>query len=79
MCEPLIMQGRLDVRVIEDIGDNTLNFAQAEAITSGNPLGRRLSRSRNWPALAALNVPTTAEWWLWPIRNAANSSGCLGA
>ncbi len=33
-----IMKGRLDVREIEDIGDNTLNFAQAKAITSGNPL-----------------------------------------
>ncbi|ACL42491.1 helicase domain protein (plasmid) [Pseudarthrobacter chlorophenolicus A6] len=33
-----IMRGRLDVREIEDIGDNTLNFAQAKAITSGNPL-----------------------------------------
>ncbi|WP_244932806.1 helicase C-terminal domain-containing protein [Sinomonas atrocyanea] len=33
-----IMKGRLDVREIEDIGDNTLSFAQAKAITSGNPL-----------------------------------------
>ncbi|GAB2748226.1 hypothetical protein GCM10027090_18560 [Sinomonas soli] len=33
-----IMRGRLDVREIEDIGDNTLSFAQAKAITSGNPL-----------------------------------------
>ena len=33
-----IMRGRLDVREIEDLGDNTLNFAQAKAITSGNPL-----------------------------------------
>jgi hypothetical protein len=33
-----IMPGRLDVREIEDMGDNTLNFAQAEALTSGNPL-----------------------------------------
>ncbi|MDJ0321957.1 helicase-related protein [Pseudarthrobacter sp. PS3-L1] len=33
-----IMRGKLDVREIEDIGDNTLNFAQAKAITSGNPL-----------------------------------------
>ncbi|MCT9870510.1 hypothetical protein [Paenarthrobacter aurescens] len=33
-----IMRGRLGVREIEDIGDNTLNFAQAKAITSGNPL-----------------------------------------
>lgn len=33
-----IMRGRLDVREIEDIGDNTLNLAQAKAMTSGNPL-----------------------------------------
>jgi hypothetical protein len=32
------MRGRLDVRKIEDIGDNTLNFAQAKSSTSGNPL-----------------------------------------
>lgn len=32
------MRRRLDVREIEDIGDDTLNFAQAKAITSGNPL-----------------------------------------
>lgn len=33
-----IARGRLDVREIEDIEDKTLNFAQAKAITSGNPL-----------------------------------------
>ncbi|MBG6218980.1 N12 class adenine-specific DNA methylase [Arthrobacter sp. CAN_A6] len=33
-----IMRGRLDVREIEDIGDNTLSFAEVKAISSGNPL-----------------------------------------
>ncbi|WP_442910118.1 helicase-related protein [Kocuria sp. cx-116] len=33
-----IMRGRLDVREIEDLGDNTLSFAEVKAISSGNPL-----------------------------------------
>ncbi|MBO0910110.1 helicase [Arthrobacter sp. zg-ZUI122] len=33
-----IMRGRLDVREIEDVGDNTLSFAEVKAISSGNPL-----------------------------------------
>ncbi len=33
-----IMRGTLDVREIDDIGDNTLAFAKTKDITSGNPL-----------------------------------------
>lgn len=33
-----VMRGRLDVREIEDLGDNTLSFAEVKAISSGNPL-----------------------------------------
>ncbi|TYC96642.1 helicase [Arthrobacter echini] len=33
-----IMRGSLDVREIEDVGDNTLSFAEVKAISSGNPL-----------------------------------------
>ncbi|MGO1740098.1 MAG: helicase-related protein [Actinomycetaceae bacterium] len=33
-----VMKGRLNVREIEDVGENTLSFAEAKAITSGNPL-----------------------------------------
>ncbi|MHA7241261.1 helicase-related protein [Arthrobacter sp. TMS1-12-1] len=33
-----IMRGKLDVREIEDVGDNTLSFAEVKAISSGNPL-----------------------------------------
>lgn len=33
-----IMRGRLDVREIEDVGENTLSFAEVKAISSGNPL-----------------------------------------
>lgn len=33
-----VMRGRLDVREIEDIGDNTLSYAEVKAISSGNPL-----------------------------------------
>ncbi|KAA0973369.1 hypothetical protein FQ154_18505 [Paeniglutamicibacter gangotriensis] len=32
------MRGKLDVREIEDVGENTLSFAEVKAITSGNPL-----------------------------------------
>lgn len=33
-----VMRGRLDVREIEDVGENTLSFAEVKAISSGNPL-----------------------------------------
>ena len=33
-----IMRGRLDVREIEDIGDNALSFAEVKALASGDPL-----------------------------------------
>lgn len=33
-----IMRGCLDVREIEDGGENTLSFAEAKAISRGNPL-----------------------------------------
>jgi Helicase conserved C-terminal domain len=33
-----IMRGRLDVREIEDIGENTLSFAEVKALASGDPL-----------------------------------------
>nr|AXV46528.1 helicase [Arthrobacter sp.] len=33
-----IMRGKLDVREIEDVGENTLSFAEVKAISSGNPL-----------------------------------------
>ena len=33
-----VMRGRLDVREIEDLGDNTLSYAEVKAISSGNPL-----------------------------------------
>lgn len=33
-----IMRGTLDVRTIEDIGKNTLNYAEMSAITADNPL-----------------------------------------
>ena len=32
------MRGRLDVREIEDIGENTLSFAEVKALASGDPL-----------------------------------------
>ncbi|MGA2924856.1 MAG: helicase C-terminal domain-containing protein [Solirubrobacteraceae bacterium] len=33
-----IMRGRLDVREIEDIGENALSFAEVKALASGDPL-----------------------------------------
>lgn len=33
-----IMRGQLDVRAIEDIGDNALSFAEVKALASGDPL-----------------------------------------
>ncbi|MCQ9165485.1 helicase-related protein [Arthrobacter sp. STN4] len=33
-----IMRGKLDVREIEDVGENTLSYAEVKAISSGNPL-----------------------------------------
>src|ERR1019366_537200 len=33
-----IIRGRLDVRAIEDIGDNALSFAEVKALASGDPL-----------------------------------------
>ena len=33
-----IMRGRLDMREIEDIGENTLSFAEVKALASGDPL-----------------------------------------
>lgn len=33
-----VMRGKLDVREIEDIGDNTLSYTEAKAIATGNPL-----------------------------------------
>ncbi|WP_417221207.1 helicase-related protein [Arthrobacter sp.] len=33
-----IMRGKLDVREIEDVGENTMSFAEVKAISSGNPL-----------------------------------------
>ena len=33
-----IMRGRLDVREIEDVGENTLSFAEVKALASGDPL-----------------------------------------
>ena len=33
-----IMRGRLDVREIDDIGDNALSFAEVKALASGDPL-----------------------------------------
>jgi N12 class adenine-specific DNA methylase len=33
-----LMQGRLDLRSIEDIGDNTLSFAEVKALAAGDPL-----------------------------------------
>ena len=33
-----VMRGRLDVREIEDIGENTLCFAEVKALASGDPL-----------------------------------------
>lgn len=33
-----VMRGKLDVREIEDVGENTLSFAEVKAISSGNPL-----------------------------------------
>ena len=33
-----VMRGRLDAREIEDIGDNTLSFAEVKALASGDPL-----------------------------------------
>jgi len=33
-----VMRGRLDVRDIEDIGENTLSFAEVKALASGDPL-----------------------------------------
>ncbi len=33
-----VMRGRLDVREIEDIGENTLSFAEVKALASGDPL-----------------------------------------
>jgi hypothetical protein len=46
------MRGRLDVREIEDIGDNTLNFAQAKAI---KPIPADSGEKVNLPAR---RVPT---------------------
>jgi hypothetical protein len=47
-----IMRGRLDVRDIEDVGDNTLSVAEVKAIFSGNPLMLEKSKptgsSRGW-------------------------------
>jgi N12 class adenine-specific DNA methylase len=33
-----IMRGRLDVREIDDVGDNALSFAEVKALASGDPL-----------------------------------------
>lgn len=33
-----VMRGRLDTREIEDVGDNTLSFAEVKALATGNPL-----------------------------------------
>jgi N12 class adenine-specific DNA methylase len=33
-----IMRGRIDVREIEDVGENTLSFAEVKALASGDPL-----------------------------------------
>jgi len=33
-----VMRGRLDVREIEDIGDNSLSYAEVKALASGDPL-----------------------------------------
>jgi N12 class adenine-specific DNA methylase len=33
-----VMRGRLDLREIEDIGDNALSFAEVKALASGDPL-----------------------------------------
>lgn len=33
-----IMRGRLDVREMEDVGDNALSFAEVKALASGDPL-----------------------------------------
>ena len=33
-----LMRGRLDVREIEDVGDNTLSYAEVKALASGDPL-----------------------------------------
>lgn len=33
-----VMRGRLDVREMEDIGDNALSFAEVKALASGDPL-----------------------------------------
>ncbi|HEY5116330.1 MAG TPA: hypothetical protein VIJ00_12470, partial [Nakamurella sp.] len=33
-----VMRGRIDVREMEDVGDNTLSFAEAKALASGDPL-----------------------------------------
>ncbi|MGO4145212.1 hypothetical protein AB4Y77_09030 [Paenarthrobacter sp. YAF11_1] len=53
--------GHFDLAI--GIGDNTLNFAQAKAITSGNPLVlERPSRTRNWPACPAWTGRTTGTW-----------------
>jgi hypothetical protein len=52
-----IMRGRLDVREIEDLGENTLSFAEVKALASGDPLildkARIEANSRAWPASSA--------------------------
>ncbi|MFF0991577.1 hypothetical protein [Kocuria nitroreducens] len=44
-----IMRGSLDVREIEDLGDNTLSFAEVKAISSGNPLILEKSKADQEP------------------------------
>ena len=58
-----IMRGRLDVREIEDIGENTLSFAEVKALASGDPLSSTrpasTPRSPAWPAWSAPGSETS--------------------
>jgi len=38
LLKPQVMRGRLDVREIEDVGEDVLGFAELKAIASGDPL-----------------------------------------
>jgi len=42
-----IMRGRLDVREMEDVGDNALSFAEVKALASGDPLVLELASAEN--------------------------------
>jgi hypothetical protein len=67
------MRGKLDMRDLEDVGENTLSFAEVKAISGGNPLILEKSKAdhelsllkrlrRAWNRNQSLLAPNTVKF-----------------